>query len=352
MGILDILRSQTIDVIEWTDSTRSTLVHKYDMNGKEIMNGAQLTVRESQVAIFVDEGQLADCFGPGRYQLTTANLPILTKIKSWKFGFNSPFKSDVYFINTRQFLDCKWGTQNPVMMRDSEFGMIRLRAFGSYAFHVSNPEALLKECFGTAKTYTVSDIEGQIKRTAVSSLSDAIAESKIPALDIAANYDELAEYAKAAINPKLAGLGVELTSFVIENVSLPEDVEKAMDRRTSMGVVGDLNQYTQFQAAEALRESASTPNSAAGSAMGIGTGVAMGQVMANALNMNQTAQPAAAQAMPAAAGYCSSCGAALVAGARFCPGCGQRVGSGNTCPSCGTAVAADAKFCPGCGQKL
>ena len=145
MGILDFIRSQTIDVIEWTDPTHNTLVHKYDMNNKEIMNGAQLTVRESQVAIFVSEGQLADVFGPGRYELKTANLPLLTKIKSWKYGFNSPFKSDVYFISTKQFLDCKWGTQNPVMMRDSEFGMIRLRAFGSFAFHVSDPETLLKE---------------------------------------------------------------------------------------------------------------------------------------------------------------------------------------------------------------
>ncbi|MBR5344750.1 MAG: SPFH domain-containing protein [Clostridia bacterium] len=355
MGILDFIRSQCIDVIEWTDSTNNTLVHKYDMNGKEIMNGAQLTVRESQVAIFVSEGQLADVFGPGRYELKTANLPLLTKIKSWKYGFNSPFKSDVYFINTRQFLDCKWGTQNPVMMRDSEFGMIRLRAFGSYAFRVSDPEALLKECFGTAKTYTVEDIQNQIKRTAVSSLSDAIAESKIPALDIAANYEELAEYAKAAINPKIANLGVELTAFVIENVSLPEEVEKAMDRRTSMGVVGDLQQYTQFQAAEALRESASNPGSAAGSAMGLGAGVSMGQMMAGALNFNNNqasqTQPAAA-APAAAAGYCANCGQALSAGAKFCPNCGQRQGGGATCPACGNPVSADAKFCPNCGQKL
>ena len=351
MGILDFIRGQVIDVIEWTDQTKNTLVHKYDMNGKEIMNGAQLTVRESQVAIFVSEGQLADVFGPGRYELKTANLPLLTKIKSWKYGFNSPFKCDVYFINTRQFLDCKWGTQNPVMMRDSEFGMIRLRAFGSYAFHVKDPEALLKECFGTAKTYTVEDIQNQIKRTAVSSLSDAIAESKIPALDIAANYDELAEYAKNAINPKIANLGVELTAFVIENVSLPEEVEKAMDRRTSMGVVGNLQQYTQYQAAEALRESANNPNSAAGSAMGIGAGVSMGQMMAGALNVANT-QPAAAAPVAAAAGFCANCGAALSAGAKFCPNCGQRQGGGATCPACGNPVAADAKFCANCGQKL
>ena len=350
MGILDILKSQCIDVIEWVDPTRSTMVHKYDMNGKEIMNGAQLTVRESQVAIFVDEGQLADVFEPGRYELKTSNLPILTKIKAWKFGFNSPFKSDVYFVNTRQFLDCKWGTQNPVMMRDSEFGMIRARAFGSYAFRVTDPEALLKECLGTGKTYSVGDIEGQIKRTAVSSLSDVIAESKIPALDIAANYDELGTYAMKAINGKIASLGVQLTAFVIENVSLPEEVEKAMDRRTSMGVVGDLNKYTQYQAAEAIRESANNPGGSAGAGIGIGAGMSLGQMMAGALNPVQ--QPAQAPAAPAAAGFCANCGAALTAGAKFCPNCGQPQAAAAACPGCGREIPAGAKFCPFCGQKI
>ncbi|MBR4710585.1 MAG: SPFH domain-containing protein [Clostridia bacterium] len=348
MGILDILRSQVIDVIEWTDPTNNTLVHKYDMNGKEIMNGAQLTVRESQVAIFVSEGQLADIFQPGRYELKTANLPILTKIKSWKFGFNSPFKSDVYFVSTKQFLDCKWGTQNPVMMRDTEFGMIRLRAFGSFSFRVNDPEALLRECFGTAKTYTVEDVQGIIKRTAVSSLSDAIAESKIPALDIAANYDELAGYALAQINPKIANLGVQLTAFVIENVSLPEEVEKAMDRRTSMGVVGDLNKYTQYQAAEAMRESANTPGSTAGAGVGLGAGMAMGQMFTNAFAAQQPAAPAA----PAAGTFCSSCGKPIAVGARFCSNCGAQQAAQRVCPKCGQPVAADARFCSGCGAQL
>lgn len=347
MGILDILRSQLIDVIEWTDNTNNTLVHKYDMNGKEIMNGAQLTVRESQVAIFVDEGQLADVFQPGRYELKTANLPILTKIKAWKFGFNSPFKSDVYFVSTRQFLDCKWGTQNPVMMRDTEFGMIRIRAFGSYSFRITDPEAFLKECFGTSKLYTVDDIHGQIKRVAVSSLSDAIAESKIPALDIAANYDELAGYAMQQINPKLAGLGVQLTGFVIENVSLPEEVEKAMDRRTSMGVVGDLNKYTQYQAAEALRESANAPGGTAGTGVGLGAGMAMGQLFVNSF-----AQQPQTQAAPAAAAFCSSCGKPIAADARFCPSCGAQQAAQKVCPKCGKPAAADARFCSSCGQQL
>ena len=352
MGIVSFAKNQLIDVIEWADQTQDTIVHQYDMNGKEIMMGAQLTVRESQVAIFVNEGQLADVFGPGRYELQTSNLPILTALKSWKYGFNSPFKSDVYFVSTKQFLDRKWGTANPVMMRDSDFGMIRLRGFCSFAFHVTDPETLLKECFGTNKVYKVSDIEEQIKRIAVSSLSDAIAESKIPALDLAANYNELGAYCLQSINPKLAGLGVELTSFVIENISLPDEVEKAMDRRTSMGVVGDLNKYTQFQAAEALRESAQNPGGIAGAGMGMGAGVAMGQVFAQAMNNVTQPQHQVQQAAPQGGGFCPNCGAALTPGARFCSGCGQKLQASNVCPACGQEVPAGAKFCTNCGQKL
>lgn len=348
MGIFDILKGQLIDVIEWTDSTNDTMVYKYDMNGKEIMMGAQLTVRESQVAVFVNEGQLADVFQPGRYELSTSNMPVMTALKAWKFGFNSPFKSDVYFINTKQFLDRKWGTTNPVMMRDAEFGMIRLRAFGIYSFRVTNPEAFLKEVFGTSSLFTVDGVEGQIKRTLVSGLSDAIGESRIPALDLAANYDELANYAMQTINPKLAPLGLSLTSFVIENISLPEDVEKAMDKRTSMGVLGDLNKYTQYQAAEAMREAANQPGGMAGAGVGMGAGVAMGQMFANA--MAQPQQPAQ-QAPAQGGGFCSACGAALTAGAKFCASCGQKQG-GNTCPSCGQSVQPGAKFCASCGQKL
>ena len=332
MGILNMIRGQLIDVIEWTSNDPDTMVYKYDMHGKEIMMGAQLTVRESQVAIFVNEGQLADVFQPGRYELQTSNMPVMTALKAWKFGFNSPFKADVYFINTTQFLDRKWGTANPVMMRDSEFGMIRLRAFGIYSFRVADPTTFLKEVFGTSSLFTTDGVEGQIKRTLVSGLSDAIAESKIPALDLAANYDELANYAMSAINPKLAALGLQLATFVIENISLPEEVEKAMDRRTSMGVVGDLNRYTQFQAAEAMREAANNPgNSAAGAGVGLGAGMAMGQMFAQAMGQQQTSAQQAApvqQVSPAQQGgkFCTECGAALPAGAKFCANCGHKIG--------------------------
>ncbi len=351
MGILNMIKGQLIDVIEWTDNSGKTMVHKYDMNGKEIMMGAQLTVRESQVAIFVNEGQLADIFEPGRYELQTSNMPVLTALKSWKYGFNSPFKSDVYFINTKQFLDMKWGTSNPVMMRDAEFGMIRLRAFGIYSFKVSDPQTFLKEVFGTSALFTVEGVEGQIKRTLVSGLSDAIAESKIPALDLAANYDELSNFALQAINPKLAALGLTLCSFVIENISLPEEVEKSMDKRTSMGVLGNLDQYAKYQAAEAMREAANNGGNGgmAGMGVGMGAGAAMGQMFAQSLG--NTAAPAAAQPAPVASAACTSCGASIPAGSKFCPECGAKQAAAGFCTSCGAAMTPGAKFCPECGAK-
>ena len=305
-----------------------------DRNGKEIMMGAQLTVRESQVAIMVNEGKLADVFQPGRYELSTQNMPILTALKSWKYGFNSPFKAEVYFINTKQFLDQKWGTSNPVMMRDAEFGMIRLRAFGIYSFRVGDPVAFLKEVFGTNAYMTVEGVTGQIKRTLISGLSDAIAQSKIPALDLAANYDELSQFALNTLAPRIANLGLKLESFVIENISLPDEVEKAIDRRTSMGVVGDLNQYTQFQAAEAMRDAANNPNGMGGLGAGMGAAAMMAQAMQNAAQApaapqyqqpaqqpEETRQPAA----PAAdTKFCSECGQRIPRSAKFCPECGAK----------------------------
>ena len=344
-----MIKGQLIDVIEWTDNSSKTMVHKYDMNGKEIMMGAQLTVRESQVAIFVNEGELADVFEPGRYELQTSNMPVMTALKSWKYGFNSPFKSDVYFVNTKQFLDMKWGTSNPVMMRDAEFGMIRLRAFGIYSFRVSDPVTFLKEVFGTSALFTVEGVEGQIKRTLISGLSDAIAESKIPALDLAANYDEIANFAMQSINPKLASLGLALSSFVIENISLPEEVEKTMDKRTSMGVLGNLDQYAKYQAAEAMREAANNNgNGMAGMGVGMGAGAAMGQMFAQ--SMANTAAPAAPAAVKPGT-VCGACGASVPAGSKFCPECGAKQNSGSFCTNCGKEIPAGTKFCPECGAK-
>ena len=347
MGLFDILKGQLIDVIEWTDSSTNTMVYRFDDGGKEIMMGAQLTVRESQIAIFVNEGRIADVFQPGRYELSTQNMPIMTVLKSWKYGFNSPFKSEVYFVNTRQFLDLKWGTSNPVMMRDRDFGMIRLRAFGIYSFRVQDPVTFLKEVFGTNALFTVEGVEGQVKRTIVSSLSDVLAQSNIPALDLAANYVELSAQALSVIGPRIEQLGLKLESFIIENVSLPQEVEQAMDRRTSMGVVGDLGKYTQFQAAEAMRESAGAENSMAGMGAGMATAMAMGNIMQNAMGQ-ATAKPEAA---PAPQMACVSCKASIPLGSKFCPECGAKQAAGAFCTSCGEGIEAGAKFCPECGAK-
>ncbi len=353
----NLVTSQLIDVIEWTDDSRNTMVSRYDMNGKEIMMGAQLTVRESQAAVFVNEGQLADVFGPGRYELSTQNMPVMTKLKAWKYGFKSPFKSDLYFVNTRQFTDCKWGTANPVMMRDAEFGMVRLRAFGTYSFRVKDPAVFMKEVFGTSSLFTVDGVQGQIKSIVVSGLSDAVAQSKIPALDLAANYTELAQYALQTLNPRVEAMGLTLCEFVIENISLPEEVEKAMDKRTSMGVVGDLNKYTQYQAAEAMREAANNQsgNSMAGMGVGMGAAAMMGQMFTQSMGavQPQQAAPAAAPAAPAAAQKsCTACGAAIAQTAKFCPECGaQQASAEKFCTGCGEKLAAGVKFCPNCGTK-
>ena len=327
MGLFSKLTNQLVDVIEWKEASSDTMVYRYNHNDKEIIMGAQLTVRESQVAVMVNEGKIADVFQPGRYELSTQNMPILTALKSWKFGFNSPFKAEVYFINTHQFLDQKWGTSNPVMMRDAEFGMVRLRAFGIYSFRVADPVAFLKEVFGTSAYMTVDGVTGQIKRTLVSGLSDAIAQSKIPALDLAANYDELSQYALQTLSPRIAALGLKLESFVIENISLPDEVEKAMDRRTSMGVVGNLNQYAQFQAAEAMREAANNQNGAAGMGAGMGAGMMMAQAMQGAMQPQAVQQPQAApQENAADTKFCCECGKRIPRSAKFCPECGGKQG--------------------------
>ena len=328
MGIFNALTGQFINVIEWKDPSANTMVHRFDTNGHEIMMGAQLTVRESQVAVMVNEGKIADVFQPGRYTLSTQNMPIMTMLQSWKYGFNSPFKAEVYFVNTRQFLDQKWGTSSPVMMRDKEFGMIRLRAFGIYSFKVNDPTVFLKEVFGTAAYMTTEGVAGQVKRTLVSGLSDAIAQSNIPALDLAANYDELSQFALQALAPRIEGLGLKLESFVIENISLPEEVEKAIDQRTSMGVVGNMQQYTQYQTAQAIREAANNPGGA-GAMAGIGMGAAVAQVMQGAVQQPAAPASPAAEAPAAPAGetkFCPECGAKIARSYKFCPECGTKQG--------------------------
>src|SRR3954454_9687249 len=255
MSIFDKVKDeamhQFIEVIEWLDNTGDTMLYRFPVQGQEIKNGAQLIVRESQAAVFVHEGQVADVFGPGRYSIEGGNTPILSKLGAWKYGFNSPIKSEVYFVSTKQFTDLKWGTSNPVMMRDADFGMVRLRAFGIYSMRVGDPRAFIKEVAGTNGHFETEDIEGQLKRTLVSGFTDALGESKIAALDLASNYDELSQFARNKMGEEFKSYGLELTKFFVENISLPPEVEAAMDKRTSMGVIGDVGRYAQFQAADA-----------------------------------------------------------------------------------------------------
>ncbi len=304
--VADFARSQFIEVIEWLDESRDTLVYRFPVQGQEIKNGAQLIVRESQAAVFVYQGQVADSFGPGRYTVDGGNTPVLSKLGAWQHGFNSPFKSEVYFVNVKQFTDMKWGTANPVMLRDEDFGMVRLRAFGTYALRVANPAGFIKEIAGTNAHFQTDDIEGQLKRAIVSGFSDALAELKIPALDLAAKYEELGGALKAKINEDFASFGVEVTKFYVENISLPPEVEAAIDKRSSMGALGDANRYMQFQAADALRDAAQNEGGGAGLGAGLGAGFAVGNQMAGAFgNLNQPQQqqnqPQSGGAQPPAA---------------------------------------------------
>jgi membrane protease subunit (stomatin/prohibitin family) len=291
VGLLDNLKnqignqlgSQFIEIIQWLDDSNDSLVYRFPVYNQEIKMGAQLTVRENQAALFINEGKAADLFGPGRHELSTQNMPILTTLRGWKYGFQSPFKAEVYFFNTRLFTDLKWGTTNPVMMRDAEFGMIRLRAFGTYAMKIADPKAFFATIVGTAGLTTTEEITGQLRSTILSRLSDAIAESKIAALDLASKYDELSSHSRQILGPEFAGYGLELSRFFIENVSLPEEVEAAIDQRTKLGVLGDrLGQYTQLQAAEAIKTAAANPGGIAGAGAGLGAGLAIGGAMGGA----------------------------------------------------------------------
>src|SRR5919199_5935345 len=328
MGIFDAIKSQFIEVIEWLDESGTTMLYRFPVRGQEIKNNAQLIVRESQVAVFVYEGQIADVFPPGFYTIDGGNTPILTKLGAWKYGFNSPFKSEVYFVNTKQFTDLKWGTMNPIMMRDADFGMVRLRAFGIYSIRVADPRAFIQQVAGTNGKFDTEDIEGQLKRTLVSGFTDALGESKVAALDLASNYDELGVFSRKKMNEDFKSFGLELTKFIIENISLPPEVEAAMDKRTSMGVLGDAQRYAQFQAADAMRDAAKNPSGGAGLGAGLGAGFAVGGAMANALGgaINPQQQQYRNEQGGAATGSakvsCPKCGAANIAESKFCNECG------------------------------
>lgn len=298
MGIFNKIKekafSEFIDIIEWTDDTSDTMIWRFPRYNAEIKNGAQLTVRETQVAVLVNEGQFADIYQPGRYELTTNNMPILTTIKGWKYGFNSPFKVDVYFVNTKQFLNLRWGTANPIMMRDPEFGPIRMRAFGSYCFKIEpDPTKFIRNVAGTDGNFTTEGITEQLRNFIITKFTDYLGESKIAALDLAANLNEFSQGLFTSLKNDFSELGIEITKFLVENISLPEEVEKALDRRTSMGVIGNMTAYTQMQFADSLKDAANNPaggGNLAGDAMGAGIGLAMAGQMAGQMMNPQAGQ--------------------------------------------------------------
>ena len=297
--VFNFLKGQFIDVIEWLDDSRDTLVYRFERYGNNIMMGAKLTVREGQAAVFIHEGQMADVFGPGLYELETNNMPIMTALQSWSHGFNSPFKSEVYFVNTRRFPGLKWGTQNPIMLRDPEFGALRLRAFGSYTIRVTDPGVFMKEIVGTDGEFTEDEISGQIRNIVVQKVSQSLAASGIPALDMAANTQDLSKIVGDAIAPTLTDYGLSMPELYIENISLPPEVEKVLDQRSSMGIVGDLNKYTQFSAAQAMQTAAAAGgDSAMGAGLGMGMGMGMAHTMAKAMTGNDASQQPAAAAPP------------------------------------------------------
>ncbi len=283
MGFWEKIFGEFVDIIEWVDDSNDTMVYRFERYGNEIKYGAKLTVRESQLAVFINEGEIADILKPGLYELETANLPVLSTLQSWPHGFESPFKAEVYFFNTKRFLDLKWGTKNPIMLRDAEFGPVRLRAFGTYAVKVTSPITFLKEVVGTDGRFTTEEITNQLRNLIVSRFAQILGESKVPVLDLAANYDELSTFVTNKIADEFQEYGLQITKLLVENISLPPEVEKTLDKRTSMGIIKNLHDYSAFQAAEAMTAAAANPGGGASEGIGMGIGLAMGQKMSDSL---------------------------------------------------------------------
>ena len=335
--------------IEWTDSSSDLIIWKYPINKDQVNKGSALTVRESQVAIFVDKGRLADVFLPGYYKLDTQNMPVLTKLLSWKYGFETPFKSDIYFVNTKQFTNQKLGTSNPILVRDKDYGAVRIRGFGSFAFKVDDAYVFMQNLSGTNTNFNTSDIVDYLRSMVVSGISDVIGESKIPVLDMAANLQELSSVVESKMVQDFKSIGLQLTNFVFESFSLPEEIEKALDKNTSLGIFrNNMDVYTQIETLEAMKEAAKNPGSAGGAmgaGMGLGMGMGIGNMFANNIK-NVNANTGKQQPSKT----CPNCNTVLHGNPKFCPECGKSIK--NICPNCGTEVKASAKFCPECGRKL
>lgn len=319
MTLSDFISKQFIRVIQWNETVEGVLSYRYPMQDMEIENGGQLTVRESQLALFVNEGRIADVLGPGLHTLNTRNLPVLTDLMNWSKDFESPFKSDVYFFSMRLQIDQKWGTPTPITSRDKEFGMIRLRAFGNYAYRIADPRKFFTEVTGTREEVVAEDLEGQLRTMIVSRMTAIFANSEISFVDMAANLGALANNVSENVKPAFAALGLELNQFVVESVSLPEDLQKVMDQRIGMSMAGDLGKLTQFETAESFEEAAQNPGGTAGMGVGLGAGAAMAQAVMGQVAAGQTRGVAAVGAK-----FCVECGKPVPAGAKFCPACGKQ----------------------------
>jgi len=336
MSLRDFIAKQWIDVIQWTEPEDGILAYRFPMQDMEIQNGGKLTVRESQMAAFVNEGRIADIFGPGLYTLTTETLPILTYLMNWDKKFQSPFKSDVYFFSTRIQTNQRWGTATPITIRDKEFGAVRVRGYGIYSWHIADAKAFHTKVSGTREIYQVSDIEGQLRNTIIGRMTDTFAESTLPFLDMAANQVELASKIGEGLKPMFTDLGLALDSFVVENLSLPDELQKMLDTRIGMNMLGDMGKYTQFQVANSVPIAAANEGGIAGIGAGLGAGFTMAQTMAqamtNAVKPAETPPPASPARAPgggtppgapsAETKFCMNCGKSIPRSAKFCPECG------------------------------
>jgi membrane protease subunit (stomatin/prohibitin family) len=337
---MSFLSKQFIDVIQWTEPEDGILAYRYPMEDMEIQNGGKLTVRDSQMAVFVNEGRIADVFGPGLYTLSTQTLPILTYIMNWDKAFKSPFKSDVYYFSTRLQTNQRWGTATPITIRDKEFGAIRMRGYGIYTYKIADAKVFYQKVSGTRDMYRVADLEGQLRNTIVARMTDTFAQSSVPFLDMAANQQELGQKIADNLKPSFADLGISLEAFVMENISLPDELQKMLDQRISMNMLGDMNKYTQFQVAQSLPIAAGNEGGgAAGIGVGLGAGMAMAQSMMNAMKPGEQPPPAGGggpATAPASGPTAPAAPAAPATGTKFCMNCGKSIPKG-------------AKFCPECG---
>ncbi len=336
MSLRDFISKQFIDVIDWVEPEDGILAYRFPMQDREIQNGGKLTVRDSQLALFLNEGHAADAFGPGLYTLNTQTLPILTYLRNWDKAFQSPFKSDVYFFSSRIQIDQHWGTQNPIAIRDKEFGAIRLRGFGIYSYHIKDAKIFYNKISGTRDLYRTTDLEGQLRNTIVAKMTDAFAVSQVPFLDMAANQAALGEKIKEQLIPAFADYGLELDTFVVENLSLPEELQKVLDQRISMNMVGDMGRYTQYQVAQSIPIAAGNEGGGGvGLGAGLGAGVAIGQAMMEAVKKGtagtQESGATRATAVPTTAAsaetkFCQECGKSIPKNSKFCPECGKPQG--------------------------